>query len=122
MTDEISVNNSVLRLAKTDIADMEVESFVYYAQHDLALGSGFGTAISVRGGPSVQKELDALGPLRTTDVVVSGAGEMKAGHIIHPTRMAVSGKTKGAGLFEMMEVLGKDRVLARMRRAANGRS
>jgi hypothetical protein len=34
--------------------------------------------------------------------------------------MAVSGKTKGAGLFEMMEVLGRDRVLERLRRAAHG--
>jgi glutamyl-tRNA synthetase len=45
---------------------------------------------------------------------------IKAGPIIHPARMAVSGKTKGAGLFEMMEVLGRERVVARMRRAAHG--
>jgi glutamyl-tRNA synthetase len=43
--------------------------------------------------------------------------KIKAGPIIHPTRMAISGKTQGAGLFEMMEVLGKDKVLARMRKA-----
>jgi len=45
---------------------------------------------------------------------------VKAGPIIHPARMAVSGLTKGAGLFEMMEVLGRERVVDRMRRAANG--
>lgn len=45
---------------------------------------------------------------------------IKAGPVIHPARMAVSGKTKGAGLFEMMEVLGRERVVARLRRAANG--
>ncbi|MGZ5424758.1 MAG: glutamate--tRNA ligase [Candidatus Aminicenantales bacterium] len=45
---------------------------------------------------------------------------IKPGPIIHPARMAVSGKTKGAGLFEMMEVLGRERVVARMRRAING--
>jgi len=44
---------------------------------------------------------------------------IKAGPIIHPARMAVSGLTKGAGLFEMMEVLGRERVVERMRRAAN---
>jgi glutamyl-tRNA synthetase len=44
---------------------------------------------------------------------------IKVGPIVHPARMAVSGKTKGAGLFEMMEVLGRERVVARMRRAAN---
>ncbi len=40
---------------------------------------------------------------------------VKAAAIIHPTRMAVSGKTKGAGLFEIMEVLGKDKVLRRLK-------
>jgi len=44
---------------------------------------------------------------------------MKAGAIIHPTRAAISGKTTGAGLFEMMETLGKDKVLERMRRAGS---
>ena len=45
---------------------------------------------------------------------------LKAGQVIHPARMAVSGRTTGAGLFEMMEVLGRDRVLDRLRRAAHG--
>jgi len=40
---------------------------------------------------------------------------LKAAGIIHPTRIAISGKTKGAGLFEMMELLGKEKVLERMR-------
>jgi glutamyl-tRNA synthetase len=46
--------------------------------------------------------------------------KIKAGQVIHPARMAVSGKTKGAGLFEMMEVLGRDRTVERLRRAAHG--
>jgi glutamyl-tRNA synthetase len=40
---------------------------------------------------------------------------LKAAEIIHPTRLAISGRTKGAGLFEMMELLGKEKVLERMR-------
>ena len=40
---------------------------------------------------------------------------LKAAQIIHPTRLAISGKTKGPGLFEMMELLGKAKVLKRMR-------
>ncbi len=44
-----------------------------------------------------------------------GAG---AGRIIHPTRLAVSGVSFGPSLFHMMEVLGKDVCLRRMRRAA----
>lgn len=44
--------------------------------------------------------------------------KLKAGAIIHPTRVAISGKTTGAGLFEMMEVMGKDKVIERMKKAA----
>lgn len=40
-----------------------------------------------------------------------------AGRIIHPTRLAVSGVSYGPSLFEMMEVLGKDECVRRIRRA-----
>ncbi len=40
-----------------------------------------------------------------------------AGRIIHPTRLALSGVTFGPGLFEMMEVLGRETCVRRMRRA-----
>ncbi len=40
-----------------------------------------------------------------------------AGHVIHPARMAITGRTWGPGLFELMEVLGRERCLARLNRA-----
>jgi glutamyl/glutaminyl-tRNA synthetase len=40
---------------------------------------------------------------------------LKAAGLIHPARLAISGKTSGAGLFEMMELLGKEKVLRRLR-------
>jgi len=49
---------------------------------------------------------------------ISAARNLKAAQIIHPTRMAISGKTKGAGLFEMMELLGKDLVIKRLLKSA----
>ena len=39
---------------------------------------------------------------------------IKAAELIHPTRVAISGRTVGAGLFEMMELLGRDKVLRRL--------
>ncbi len=83
MADSIMVKNCNLRLLKGDITDLDIESFVYYARENLALGSGFGTAISVRGGPTIQKELNEIGKIKTTEAVVSSAGEMKAKYIIH---------------------------------------
>jgi len=40
---------------------------------------------------------------------------IKIGEIIHPTRLAVSGVSKGPGLYEMMEVLGKNRAIGRIK-------
>jgi glutamyl-tRNA synthetase len=44
---------------------------------------------------------------------------VKPGAIIHPTRVAVSGKTAGAGLFEIMATLGKAKTVERMKKAAS---
>lgn len=44
----------------------------------------------------------------------NGAG---AGKLIHPVRLAVSGVTSGPGLFDILEALGKDEVLIRIRTA-----
>lgn len=42
-----------------------------------------------------------------------------AGRIIHPVRIAVSGVSFGPSLFNMMEVLGRDKCVARIRRAVD---
>jgi glutamyl-tRNA synthetase len=43
--------------------------------------------------------------------------ELKAAALIHPIRVALTGRTTGPGLFETMHVLGRERVAARLRRA-----
>ena len=42
---------------------------------------------------------------------------MSAGKLIHPTRLAVSGISYGPGLFELLETLGKETVIRRMKLA-----
>ena len=41
----------------------------------------------------------------------------KAGEVVHPTRVAVTGRTVGPGLFETIHVLGRERALGRLRNA-----
>ena len=77
------LGDRTLRLLKTDLTELDVDAFVFYAQHDLVLGAGFGNMITVRGGPTIQKELKGHEPVQTCDVVLSDAGELKARHIIH---------------------------------------
>ena len=40
---------------------------------------------------------------------------IKAGALVHPVRAALTGKTIGPGLFELMEVLGKERIERRLK-------
>ncbi len=83
MKETKQIKNSSLSVMKADVTDTEIDAFVFYARNDLKLGSGFGNAIALRGGPSIRKELENLGPLKVTEVVVTTAGNMKAKHIIH---------------------------------------
>ena len=80
---QITVRDSVVRLIRGDITELDVDAFVFYAQSDLALGSGFGGMITVRGGASVQKELDEMAPVADLEAVVSEAGKLPAEFIIH---------------------------------------
>ncbi len=45
--------------------------------------------------------------------------QIKAAELIHPTRLALSGRTATPGLFEVMEVLGKAKCIYRLEKALN---
>jgi len=80
---QVTIRDSVVRIIRGDITELEVDAFVFYAQPDLALGSGFGGMITVRGGASIQKELGLMAPVADLEAVVSGAGKLTAESIIH---------------------------------------
>jgi len=75
----------------------------------------------------LQKGVQSLSELSTWNVTscerayrsLIARERIKGGDIIHPTRVALTGKTVGPGLFEIMDVLGKDQVLARLTKAIN---
>jgi len=48
------------------------------------------------------------------------AGGVSAGKLIHPVRLALTGVTVGAPLFDVVELLGKDTTLRRLRRFVQG--
>ncbi len=54
--------------------------------------------------------------LETTLKQTAAAVPCKPAEFIHPARVAVSGRAIGPSLYHMLEVLGKDRVLARIER------
>jgi nondiscriminating glutamyl-tRNA synthetase len=45
--------------------------------------------------------------------------DLKAAKLIHPTRLAISSRTVGPGLFDIILLLGKEKTVSRMRKAAD---
>jgi O-acetyl-ADP-ribose deacetylase (regulator of RNase III) len=80
---EKKVGRRIIRLQHGDLTALPVDAFVFYAREDLAIGSGYGTAIQSRGGPSVKQEVEKIGRIRMGEAVITGAGEMNARRIIH---------------------------------------
>ena len=82
MTEDL-IMDSVIQIEIGDLTALDIESIAFYANHDLSLGSGFGNAIAVRGGITIQEELKKLGTLSTGEAVITGGGLLKANYIIH---------------------------------------
>ena len=71
---------------------------------------------------AVAGKLEGLGTwtVEALETAVREAGAelgVEGGKVVHPIRVAITGRTFGPGLFETMEVLGKERVLRRLREA-----
>ncbi len=78
-----TVKGKTIRLEKGDLMGLAVDGVVFYAREDLQLGSGFGTAMQVRGGAALKKELSALGGIAVGEAVVTSGGDMRPRHIVH---------------------------------------
>ena len=65
-------------LREGDITAEAVDAIVNAANERLLLGSGVAGAIRSRGGPSIQQECDAHGPIAVGEAAVTGAGALPA--------------------------------------------
>jgi glutamyl-tRNA synthetase len=59
---------------------------------------------------------DAINLETTLKAAAAGLG-VKVGALVHPTRLAVTGSNAGPSLYHLLEILGKEKVLARIDRA-----
>ncbi len=55
--------------------------------------------------------------LETTLKATAAQLDVKAGVLVHPTRLAVTGSNAGPSLYHLLEILGKEKVFARLDRA-----
>jgi molybdopterin converting factor subunit 1 len=96
------IQRTAIELMQGDITELTVDAIVNAANSALVLGAGVAGAIRRSGGPAIQAECDTLGPIATGQAVLTGAGALKARHVIH----AVGPRwTAGEGEEEAEELL-----------------
>ncbi len=80
---ETRINGITVALAQGDITELDCDAIVNAANSQLLLGSGVAGAIRRKGGPSIQEECLQIGSCEVGQAVITGAGELKARHVIH---------------------------------------
>jgi O-acetyl-ADP-ribose deacetylase (regulator of RNase III) len=97
-----------------DITEAAVDAVVNAANTDLKLGSGVAGAIRAKGGPSIQAECDAIGPIELGSAAITGAGDLPARHVIHAASMHLGGSTTDdslrASVRRSLEIAGENRL------------
>ena len=85
-------------LRQGDLTDADVDAIVNAANNDLMLGGGVAGAIRVKGGPAIQNECDRIGPIALGEAAITGAGRLRARHVIHAASMRLGESTSEKNL------------------------
>jgi O-acetyl-ADP-ribose deacetylase (regulator of RNase III) len=86
-----------------DLVEQQVDAIVNAANNELLLGGGVAGAIRQRGGPAIQRECDAHGPVKVGESAITGGGELPARHVIHAASMRLGGRTTTESLRSSMD-------------------
>ena len=81
------VGSTLVRLCQGDLTALAVDAIVNAANDRLWMGGGVAGAIKRRGGPEIEHDAMALGPLPIGDAVATGGGRLPVRHVIHAVTM-----------------------------------
>ncbi len=85
-------------LVEGDVTAQQVDAIVNAANTRLELGAGVAGAIRAKGGPAIQQECDAIGPIALGDAALTGAGALPARFVIHAASMPPGGAASEASV------------------------
>jgi len=88
----------IVEVLEGDLTQQDVDAIVNAANSDLELGGGVAGAIARAGGPKIQAECRAIGPIEVGDAAITGGGNLKARFVIHAASMRLGGRTGADGL------------------------
>ncbi|MEE9275813.1 MAG: macro domain-containing protein [bacterium] len=74
-------------LSQGDITESDADAIVNAANNHLWMGAGVAGAIKKKGGAAIESEAVAQGPIPVGEAVITGAGALRARHVIHAAGM-----------------------------------
>lgn len=80
---EWMIEGRKLKLVEGNIVALHVDAIVNAANKSLILGGGVAGAIRNFGGPSIQEECNAIGPIEVGDAIITGGGNLNSDYVIH---------------------------------------
>jgi O-acetyl-ADP-ribose deacetylase (regulator of RNase III) len=80
---EKRIDNTIIRLEKDDITEMNTDAIVNAANKYLKHGGGVAGAIVRKGGYIIQEESDKIAPTEVGEAVITTAGKLKTKYVIH---------------------------------------
>ena len=84
---QVRIGNATLEVLWGDITEQDVEAIVNAANNHLWMGSGVAGAIKRAGGPQIERETVAQGPIPVGEAVVTSGGRLNARYVIHAAGM-----------------------------------
>lgn len=82
-----SIPPLILEIADGDIAAQATDAVVNAANNAFWMGAGVAGALKARGGPSIEAEAMAQGPVEPGECVVTSGGRLAARSVIHAAVM-----------------------------------
>jgi O-acetyl-ADP-ribose deacetylase (regulator of RNase III) len=89
-------------LCEGDLTEQRVDAIVNAANSHLKLGAGVAGAIREKGGPSIQKECDAIAPIAVGDAAITGGGRLPAQYVVHAAGMPPGGRASEESIRSSM--------------------
>ena len=92
--------DTTVDVVQGDITEADVDAIVNAANDHLWMGSGVAGAIVRAGGAGIEAEAMRQGPVKAGQAVITGAGRLRARHVIHAAVMGQDLQTDGRKISE----------------------
>jgi O-acetyl-ADP-ribose deacetylase (regulator of RNase III) len=76
-----------LQVVEGDITELDVDALANAANNELWMGAGVAGAIKRAGGAEIEQEAVAQAPIAVGQAIATGAGNLKAKHVVHAAVM-----------------------------------